>query len=161
MNIQTFVTARGCRDPFKISLPAPIEFDALRQATREVLSEDVADWQFFDESTEAELDADALAALRENSVIRLHCHPCRRVKVTVNFDCEQVELKLRPVAPLKVVLSRAVKKLGLDVEQIDQHLLTLANSNEGLPLHAPVGTLTGSEDCDVELDLVLDPAING
>lgn len=161
MTVETFITSRGHRDPFKVTLPDGAELDALKRATREALAEDVEDWRFFDEATENELDAEALAALQKQSVIRLHCHPCRRVKVTVNFDCDQIELKLQPVAPLKLVLRRAIKKLGLDPAKADEYVLTLANSNEGLPLHAPVGTLTGAQDCDVELDLVLDPAING
>ena len=161
MTVETFITSRGHRDPFKVSLPEPFDFDALKHATRDALSVDVDDWRFFDEATETELDAESVSELGAAAVIRVHCHPCRRVAITVNFDCNQVQLKLRPVAPLKVVLRRAIKKLELDPAKIDCYLLTLAGTTESLPLHTPVGSLTGSEDCDVELDLVLEPKING
>jgi hypothetical protein len=159
MTVQTFMTARGHRDPLKLSLPESFDFDALKHATRHALVEDVEGWRFFDESTEAELDADTLAVLDRAAVVRLHCHPCRRVEITVNFDCNQITLSLPPVTPLRVVLRRAVTELKLDPAKFDDYLLTLAGSTESLPLHTPIGSLTA--DCDVELDLVLEPKING
>lgn len=161
MTVETFITSRGHRDPFKVSLPEPFDFDALKLATRDALSVDVEDWCFFDETTESELDAAAVSKLGAASVLRMHCHPCRRVAIMVNFDCDHAEIKLPPVAPLTVVLRHAIKELKLDPAKSDDYLLTLAGSTESLPLHTPVGSLTDAEDCDVELDLVLEPKING
>ena len=161
MTISTFLTARGRRDPVKFDLPAGFDLNALQRAASEQLAEDVSGWLFFEEATEAEIAIDAGATPDETGSFRLHCHPCRRVRVTVNFCGDRVEIKRPPVAPLRVVLRRAIRKLGLDASVADEYLLTLPGSHDSLSLHTPIGSVTGAEDCELELDLVQEAKING
>jgi len=161
MAIDTFVTSRGRRDPIKVSLPADFLWQDMKRAVCEALSEDVGDWRFFDETLQVPIDGDSIPDFDPSSVLRLHCHPCRRVSVTVNFGADQVSFKLPPVSTVSIVLKRAVKKLGLDPDMDDAYLLVLLGSSESLPPDTAIGSLTGGEDCDVEFDLVLEPTING
>lgn len=161
MTTEAFITFCGCRDPMKVVIPDPFGLETLKRVVHNELSEDVDAWYFFDEVTEIELESTTVPNKDSTGAIYIHCHPCNEVNTMVHFESKQVSLKLSPAVLLEVVLKKVIDEFKLDADDSGAYLLSLTGDEASIPLHTPIGTLTGTKGCTVDLDLVMQPKFNG
>jgi hypothetical protein len=81
-------------------------------------------------------------------------HPCREIKVTVDYQGANTVVKARPSERLGEIRDQAVKELPLPPGQATDLVLRLPGSSEELPEHSPIGAYVPRGTCALTLDLV-------
>jgi hypothetical protein len=91
----------------------------------------------------------------------IHCHRCRKVKVSVFYNEEKQET-FAPATTVKRVLKWAIKAFKLSpADAADKILVLKGNSNEELPLDAHIGSFAQPHHCSVELCLTAPIEVQG
>ncbi len=93
--------------------------------------------------------------------VRAHIHWCKFVEVEVRFGSETASHKFSPATTVGRVREWSGRKLGMKPEDIAEHVLQLADSDEQPDVDVHVGSLTSYGECSVIFDLVPAHRING
>lgn len=99
--------------------------------------------------------------LKKPHGIRVHLHRCKHIRVTVRFSGQTVTHEFRPSATIGRIRQWAGHKLGMQPNDIAEHVLQLAGSAEQPDVDVHVGVLAKCPACSVEFDLVPAHRING
>jgi hypothetical protein len=81
-------------------------------------------------------------------------HPCREIKISVDYAGHTAELVAHPADPVKDVRTRAIDLLKVDASTAADLVLRLAGEAEDLTATAPIGAYVARGSCAVLLDLV-------
>jgi hypothetical protein len=124
------------------------------------------DWFIFVESKEdADGDVDAEIEVVEVSkdrrlgdilferVLSLHCHHCKKVHVTVNYNGKDQKHHFPPTTRVRHVLRWAKKKFEQMDADADNLALFLCGSEEKVRENVHVGDLTNGKTCDICFDM--------
>ena len=112
-------------------------------------------------------DDDALAHathvkhLKKEQGVRVHLHRCKQIEVNVRFGAEEVHHQFSPATTVGRVRQWAGHKLGMQPDDIAEHVLQIAGTNEQPDIDVHIGTLTKCPECSVTFDLVPAHRING
>lgn len=93
--------------------------------------------------------------------VRVHLHRCKRIEVGVRFGAEEVHHKFPPATTIGRVRQWAGHKLGMQPNDIAEHVLQIAGTNEQPEVDIHIGTLAKHPKCSVVFDLVPAHRING
>ena len=81
-------------------------------------------------------------------------HPCREIKITINYAGTDKVITGRPSARIGGIRARAIAELMLDPQSSADLVLRLPDTTEELPEGSPVGAYVPSRTCTLTLDLV-------
>lgn len=104
----------------------------------------------------------ALGKLAAGRTATIHCHRCRQVAISVNYQSQTLERRFPPSARVRRVLRWAKRKLRLTDADADNLALFLCGATDD-PVRegVHVGDLTSGRDCDVCFVLSKDRNIEG
>ena len=91
----------------------------------------------------------------------LTCHRCPVIKVSVEYNCENVGRRFRPTATVSRVIAWARRRLNLDEAAATDLVLRISGRNEDLRPDTRLGELVSGESCSLSFDLVAPALING
>jgi hypothetical protein len=114
-----------------------------------------------DDDDDAYAQATHVKHLKKEQGIRVHIHRCKHVEVQVRFGAEAVHHQFRPATTVGRVRQWAGHKLGMQPDDIAEHVLQIAGTNEQPDVDTHIGTLTACPACSVTFDLVPAHRING
>lgn len=106
-------------------------------------------------------DQQKVEHLKKSHGTRVHLHRCEHVKVTVRFAGQAISHEFRPAATIGYIRQWAGQKLGMQPDDIAEHVLQIVGSNAQPDVDVHIGTLTKFPSCSVEFDLVPAHRING
>lgn len=92
---------------------------------------------------------------------RVHLHRCEYVAVTVRFSGQAISHEFRPGTTIGHTHQWAGQKLGMQPNDVAEHVLQVVGSNEQPDVDMHIGTLTKHPACSVEFDFVPAHRING
>jgi hypothetical protein len=92
---------------------------------------------------------------------RIHCHRCRRVAVTVNFNHQQLTHSFSAATTVERVKRWADDKFNLRGCDATEHALQLCGENTRPPEDIHLGTLITYPACSVCFDLVPKVRVEG
>lgn len=92
---------------------------------------------------------------------RVHLHRCNHVAVTVQFAGQVVSHDFRPAATIGRIRQWAGQKIGMQPNDVAEHVLQVTGSNEQPDVDVHIGTLAMCPACSIEFDLVPAHRING
>jgi hypothetical protein len=97
------------------------------------------------------------------TAMRLVAHRAKRVDVKVHFEQHTKSHDFAPSATVYKVLQWAIEKHGFDLDETARAKanLMLPGADAPLPREAVIGSLFGSHDCNLVLELTLKDFTNG
>ncbi len=120
------------------------------------------------ETDEAEADESAelvpttrVGDLAAGGHLYLHHHPCRRIKVTVNYGARQAKRAFLPSARVSTVLNWAKRRFGLTDIDADKLLLQICQTHDRPRPNQFLGELAHGGECALCFDLVPDVKVEG
>lgn len=119
------------------------------------------DLHFFVEDEDEETGATHVKHLKKPHGVRVHLHRCKEIAVTVRFAGQAVQHEFRPATTIGRIRQWAGQKLGMQSNDIAEHVIQLVGSNTQPDIDVHIGTLAKCPVCSVELDLVPAHRING
>lgn len=119
------------------------------------------DLHLFVEDEDEETSATLVNHLKKPHGVRVHLHRCKVVAVTVRFAGQAVAHEFRPATTIGRIRQWAGHKLGMQPNDIAEHVLQLAGSNAQPDIDIHVGALAKGAVCSAEFDLVPAHRING
>lgn len=120
-----------------------------------------ANLHLFVEDEDEETSATHVRHLKKPHGVRLHLHRCKAVTVHVRFAGQTVTHEFSPATTVGRIRQWAGHKLGMQPNDIAEHVLQLAGFNDQPDIDVHVGTLAKCPTCSVEFDLVPAHRING
>ena len=94
--------------------------------------------------------------------LKVHCHRCRHVEVTVTFGRKVAEKRFSPSATVaRVKRWAAEREFGMTPEEAGEHVLQIAGTPDRPAPGTHIGALTDGKVCGLAFDLVPDERING
>ncbi|MAT67947.1 MAG: hypothetical protein CMJ58_00305 [Planctomycetaceae bacterium] len=102
-----------------------------------------------------------LRDLGDGRRVVLHCHVCRQIAVTVNYQSQQIRRRFPPSTRVRKVLRWAKRKLSLSDADADNLALFLCDTDEPLRETTHLGELAPVGKCDLCFDLMKDRNIEG
>lgn len=97
--------------------------------------------------------------LSERSFI--HCHRCRHIAVTVNYNGTLKEKKFAPSVTVAKVLKWALKEFGLKGQDAEDKVLRIDAQSQPLEPETHVGSLAKHSECSLNLFLTPLVLVNG
>lgn len=91
----------------------------------------------------------------------LHCHRCRHIAVTVNYNGTLKEKKFAPSATVAKVLKWALKEFGLKGQDAEDKVLRIDAQSQPLEPETHVGSLVKHSMCSLNLFLTPSVLVNG
>jgi hypothetical protein len=91
----------------------------------------------------------------------IHCHRCRHIAVTVNYNGTLKEKKFSPSATVAKVLKWAVKEFGLKGQDAEDKVLRIDAQSQPLEPETHVGSLAKHSVCSLNLFLTPAVLVNG
>jgi hypothetical protein len=114
---------------------------------------------------------DADEPIGENSIlgehagaagIKTHLHRCHKIDVSVTFNGKTVQHRFAPGATVaRVKRWAAEEKFGMTAEEVSEHVLQIAGTQNRPTPGTHIGALTSAPNCKVAFDLVPDQRVNG
>jgi hypothetical protein len=92
---------------------------------------------------------------------RIHCHRCRHVKVSVNFNQATKERSFPSSATIKKIKLWADDQFQLKGVDATEHALQICGSSTRPDLDVHVGTLVQHAQCEICFDLVPKKRVEG
>lgn len=155
-DIEVFVQGEGLREIQLIQISPEARVEELVEAAHRLgLPRDGAAVCTSLEDTEEEQGLDLRlteAGIEHRS--RVHCHRCRRVSVTVNFNHQQLAHSFPPPTTIEKVKRWADKELGLKGADATEHALQLCHETTRPAEDVHLGTLVTYPACSICFDLV-------
>lgn len=115
----------------------------------------------FIEDEEDATQAKQVKHLKKPQGIRVHLHRCKKVVTSVRFAGQAMSHKFPPGTTIGHIRDWAGHKFGLKPNDIAEHVLQLAGSQEQPENGSHIGTYAKCPACSVEFDLVPAHRING
>ena len=81
-------------------------------------------------------------------------HDCEQITVTVEYSGKSASFKVHPSTLVRVVLEKAIGKLGVEKGSSADLALTSVASNEELEVAKPIGSYIEKGACTITLNLV-------
>lgn len=98
--------------------------------------------------------------LKEHGV-RVHLHHCKQINVSVRFGAEEVHHQFSPATTIGRIRQWAGHDLGMQPNDIAEHVLQITGTSEQPDVDTHIGSLTSYPACSVTFDLVPAHRING
>jgi hypothetical protein len=122
-----------------------------------------------DEADEGDYDVDPKMLGREQTLqdvargrlVAIHCHRCRHVSVTVNYQKETLHRRFPPSTRARKVLRWAKRKLKLADADADNLALFRCEGGEQVRETTHLGELVTGTHCDLCFDMSKDHNIEG
>ncbi len=92
---------------------------------------------------------------------RIHCHRCRRIDVTVNFNGESKSHTFSPSSTIKKVKRWADEQFKLKGVDATEHALQLCGTNTRPDEDVHIGSIVRSPNCKLCFDLVPKKRVEG
>jgi hypothetical protein len=99
--------------------------------------------------------------LKKPHGIRVHLHRCKHIAVTVRFAGNSVSHEFRPATTIGRIREWAGDRLGMQSNDIAEHVLQIVVNSEQPEVDVHIGSLAKYPACSVEFDLVPAHRING
>jgi len=154
--IDIFVYTASGVAPRRLQLDADATVDELLKAAK--TNGDPGDELAFLEDSDEPLDRTKKlvdCGIKEKSVV--HCHRCRHVLVTVNYNGVTKQNRFPPSATVARVQKWAVKEFGLKGQDAEDKVLRTDANAQPLEPDTHIGTLTPASVC--ALNLYLTPLV--
>jgi hypothetical protein len=92
---------------------------------------------------------------------RIHCHRCRKIEITVNFNGESKSHHFSPANTVAKVKAWADDKFDLKGKDATEHVLQLCDSNVRPNEDTHIGSLVHFPNCTLCFDLVPKKRVEG
>lgn len=159
-----FLHLPGKREPIAIKTSAQASIrDALKNARLEghTIPEDTS-ILVFEEEDEEPLPESALLDARHKHNRSIVCHACRRIVVRVVFNGTKHERPFAPNRKLAGVLKWALEAFGQKgIDATGMELQLDGHPDEELADNIRLGSLVHGHHCELTLNLILKPRVNG
>jgi hypothetical protein len=165
--IELFVQFEGVTDVKLIHVPhdgTVRDFLAAAQTSGVNLPQGDRDVIIFVEDSDEEIALDLRlkdAGIRHRQ--RIHCHRCRQVAITVNFNGRKVSRAFPPSTTVKRVKKWTDGKEQFDLKGVDatDHVLQICGASVRPDEDTHIGTLVQHPKCDLCFDLVPKVRVEG
>lgn len=163
MKTRVYVQSEFLPDVKLVEVNDDTTIEDLKKACLAVLPSEAhgVDLHLFVEDDDEKTTATHVKHLKKPHGVRVHMHRCKEVVVTVRFAGQAVMFEFRPASTIGRIRQWAGHKLGMQPNDIAEHVLQLAGSNEQPDIDVHVGALAKCPACSVEFDLVPAHRING
>jgi len=164
MTNRIYVQSEFFTDTKLIQVEDGASIEDLKKASLELLPPEAHEMEinlFAEDDDDEHEDGKKVEHLKTPHGTRVHLHRCKNIDVTVRFAGQTIDHKFRPSTTIGRIRLWAGKKLGMQPDDIAEHVLQVVGSNEQPDVDVHVGTLTNHPSCSVELDLVPSHRING
>lgn len=163
MSLRIYLQSSYLPDITLVEISDGVDAGTLKQACINVLPQSAQKHEFYlseegSEDDEITCQADDLDSTQG---VRVHLSRCKHILVTVQFQGEAVTKKFRPSTTIGRVRKWAGKELGMDKEDVAEHILQLFGSDTQPDNDQHIGRFSCQESCSVGFDLVPCHRING
>lgn len=93
--------------------------------------------------------------------IHVHCHRCRRIAVTVNYQSGSKKHRFSPATRVETILAWAKKRFHLTDADADKLLLQMCGTNSRPRPTQHLGEIVADGTCAACFDLVFDQKVEG
>jgi hypothetical protein len=160
--IDVFYQGEGVKDIEHIELGADETFAALKAKLSERHGLPAECLLFLEDEDEPVDERKRLADHAGKSGIKAHVHRCRRIVVSVRFNCKTVQRHFPPSATIaRVKRWAAEKEFGMSAQEASEHMLQVSGSHERPAPGTHLGALVNCKKCCLAFDLVPDERVNG
>jgi hypothetical protein len=163
--IELFLQGEGINDIKLIRVPHDCKVRELIekiQAETGAAQSETGEMFLLLEDHDDELHPDA--SLNESGIghrHRIHCHRCRRIEVTVNFNSESKSHTFSPSSTIKKIKHWADEQFKLKGVDATEHALQLCGTNTRPDEDVHIGSLVRSPNCKLCFDLVPKKRVEG
>jgi len=164
-NIELFLQGEGIAEILLVRVPHDCTVRELiekAKAEAKNLQHDGGEMALLLEDSDEEINPDA--RLNEASIKhrhRIHCHRCRRIEVTVNFNGQSQARKFSPARTIGRVKHWADDQFGLKGVDATEHALQLCGKDIRPDEDVHIGALVRYPDCKLCFDLVPKKRVEG
>lgn len=160
--IEIFVQGEALRDIEIVDLRAEDSVDDLVAAARGLGLPTEGEVFVFLEDSEQSHEGDCkLKNIGIGHHSRVHCHRCRKVEVTVNYNAENKCHPFPPSATVGRVKEWADRKFDLQGVDATEHALQICGTRDRPDEDIHIGALVSAGHCDLCFDLVAKIRIEG
>lgn len=163
MKTRVYVQSEFLSDVALVEVDCDATIKELKTVCLSILPQEApsADLHLFVEDEEEESAATYVKDLKKQHGVRVHLHRCKKVVVSVRFAGQIESHKFQPSTTIGRIRQWAGHKLGMQPNDIAEHVLQLVGSTTQPDIDVHVGALTDCSACSVEFDLVPAHRING
>lgn len=163
MKTRVYVQSEFLSEMKLVEVDDDATIEDLKQACRSILPPEAhgAELSFFVEDVGSETDATHVKHLKNPHGVRVHLHRCKKVNVTVQFAGRAELHEFQPATTIGHIRQWAGHKLGMQSNDIAEHILQLSGSTTQPDIDVHVGTIAKCPACSVDFDLVPAHRING
>jgi len=163
MNNRIYVHSEFLSEVKLVEVDDDATIEELKKACLTVLPKEAhgVELHLFVEDEKDEQEVKHVKHLKNPHGIRVHLHRCKQVVVTVRFAGQGVSHNFKPSTTIGRVREWAGHKLGMQPNDIAEHVLQLTGSQDQPENSAHIGMLTKCPACSIEFDLVPAHRING
>jgi hypothetical protein len=163
MKTRVYVQSEFLSDVKLVEVNDDTTIEDLKKACLSVLPPEAngVDLRLFAEDEGEETNATHVKHLKKPHGVRVHLHRCKKVDVAVRFAGRTESREFQPATTIGHIRQWAGHKLGMQPNDIAEHVLQLAGSTTQPDIDVHVGTLAKGPACAVEFDLVPAHRING
>lgn len=163
MKNRVYVQSEFLSDVKLVEINDDTTIEDLKKACLSVLPPEAHadDLNLFVEDEIEESDATHVKHLKKPHGVRVHLHRCKKIDVAVRLSGQVTSHKFQPATTIGHIRQWAGHKLGMQPNDIAEHVLQLAGSTTQPDIDVHIGSLAKCPTCSVEFDLVPAHRING
>lgn len=103
---------------------------------------------------------DHLAHIGVKDKSHIHCHRCKKIKVSVSYNGQSFEHAVEPSLTAKRIKKKAGEKFGISVSDLADLVLQLPDESV-LQDHDHIGSFVSFPECKIHLNLIPQNLIQG
>ncbi|MCC7302469.1 MAG: hypothetical protein IT233_07500 [Bacteroidia bacterium] len=162
--IQLYLNGEGCPEPKLVEVSAEATIADVINKYREVANLHDAKVDeielFFEDEEQPKNKGHHIEQAGIKKRHRVHCHRCRKVAVTVEYNGQIKVLSVPPSATGAMILKKAAKEFNISEKDAADLILKLPNGNV-LQKTDHIGSFVASPHCEIKLLLIHNTQVQG